>query len=70
MARPTERATAGGSGIKTTFVPLADHAQDAVAVLLAEVGDVQGAGLEDAQAEEAEQAYEGEVARGWWTGVR
>jgi len=40
---------------------LADHAQDAVAVLLAEVGDVGGAGLEDPQPEQAERGDQGEV---------
>ena len=39
----------------------AEDAQDAVAVLFAEVGDVEAGGFEDPQAEEAEQADEREV---------
>ncbi len=46
---------------------LADDAQDAVAVLLAEVGDVEGAGFEDPQPQEPEQAHQGEVVRCWWS---
>ncbi len=41
----------------------ADDAQDAVAVFFAEVADVEAGRFEDPQAEEAEQADEGEVVR-------
>ncbi len=56
------RATAGGSGTRTTLSALAAHSQDPVAVLLAEVLDVGAGGLEDAQPEEAEHGDQGEVA--------
>jgi len=59
MARPT----AGGSGTRTIFGALAAHAQDPVAVLVAEVGDVRAGGLEDPHAEQAEQGHQREVAR-------
>jgi len=41
----------------------AAHAQDPVAVLLAEVGDVGAGGFEDPQAQQAEHRHKGEVAR-------
>jgi hypothetical protein len=59
MARPT----AGGSGTRTTPGALAAHAQDPVAVLLAEVGDVGAGGFEDPQTEQAEHGHQREVAR-------
>jgi hypothetical protein len=34
-----------------------------VAVLLTQIGDVGGTGLEDAQPEEAEHAHQGEIVR-------
>jgi hypothetical protein len=43
------------------LVPFADHPEHPVAVLLAEVGDVGGAGLEDPQPEQAECGDQGEV---------
>ena len=42
---------------------LAAHAQHPVAVLLAEVGDVRGSGLEDPQAQQAEHGHQREVVR-------
>jgi hypothetical protein len=42
---------------------LAAHAQDPVAVLFAEVGDVPSGGLEDPQAQQAEHGHQREVAR-------
>jgi len=42
---------------------LAAHAQDPVAVVLAEVGDVRGGGFEDPQAQQAEHAHQREIAR-------
>src|SRR5262245_47471663 len=48
MALPT----AGGSGIRTTLVPLPHTRSTPVAVLFAEVGDVRAGGLEDPQAEQ------------------
>ena len=42
---------------------LAAYAQDPVAVLLAEVGDVSAGGLEDPQAQQAEHGHQGEIAR-------
>jgi hypothetical protein len=39
------------------------HAQDPVAVFFAEVADVGAGGFEDAQAEQAEHGYQGEVGR-------
>jgi hypothetical protein len=59
MARPT----AGGSGTRTTLVPL-PHTQDPVAVLLAEIGDVRASGFEDPQAEQPEHGHQREVVRG------
>ena len=47
---------------------LAAHAQDPVAVFLAEVGDVSAGGFEDPQAEQAEHGHQREVA--WVTGGR
>ena len=44
------RPTAGGSGTRTILVALAAHAQDAVAVFLAQVGDVGAGGFEAGQA--------------------
>jgi hypothetical protein len=41
--------------------------QDAVAVFLAEVGDVGAGGFEDPQAEQPEHGDQGEVVRGWST---
>jgi len=41
----------------------AAHAQDAVAVFFAEVGDVGAGGFEDPQAEQPEHGYQREVAR-------
>ena len=43
------------------FGAFAAHAQHSVAVLLTEVGDVGGVGLEDPQAEQPEHGHEGEV---------
>ena len=43
------------------LVALAVHAQDAVAVVFAEVLDVGAGGLEDAQAEQSEHGDQGEV---------
>jgi len=43
------------------LLPLANDAQDAVAVFLTEVGDVEADGFEDPQAEEPEQADQREV---------
>ena len=45
------------------LVALAVHAQDAVAVLLAEVVDVGAGGFEDPQPEQAEHGDQGEVVR-------
>ena len=45
------------------FAAFASHAQDAVAVLFAEVGDVRPAGFEDPQPEQAQQGDQGEVVR-------
>ena len=42
---------------------LAAHAQDPVAVFLAEVGDVRAGGLEDPQAQQAEHGHQREIAR-------
>jgi hypothetical protein len=42
---------------------LAAYAQDPVAVLLAQVGDVRAGGLEDPQAEQPEHGHEREVTR-------
>ena len=42
---------------------LAAYAQDPVAVLFAEVGDVRTGGFEDPQAEQAEHGHQGEVVR-------
>jgi len=42
---------------------LAAHAQDPVAVLLAQVADVRAGGFEDPQAEQSEHRHQGEVAR-------
>jgi hypothetical protein len=42
---------------------LAAYAQDPVAMLFAEIGDVRADGLEDPQAEQAEHGYQCEVAR-------
>jgi hypothetical protein len=42
---------------------LAAHAQHPVAVLLTEVSDIRGGGLEDPQAQQAEHGHQGEVAR-------
>jgi hypothetical protein len=42
---------------------LATHAQDPVAVLFAQIGDVGTSGLEDAQAEQPEHGYQREVTR-------
>jgi len=46
-ARSTARLTAGGSGTRTTFLPLPRTRRDPVPVLLAEVVDVRGDRLED-----------------------
>ena len=62
-ARSMARPTAGGSGTSDDLVALAAHAQDAVAVFLAEVGDVGAAGFEDPQAEQPEHGDQGEVVR-------
>jgi len=43
------------------LVALAVHAQHVVAVLVAEVGDVRAARLEDPQAEQAQHRHQGEV---------
>jgi hypothetical protein len=59
-ARSTARQTAGGSGTRTTLPPL-PHAQDPVAVLLAQVVDVRADRLEDPQSKQAQQAHEREV---------
>jgi hypothetical protein len=52
--------TAGGSGTWTTFA-LAVNAQHVVSVLVAEVGHVRAACLEDPQAEQAQHRHQGEV---------
>jgi len=44
------------------LVALADNSQHAMAVLLAELFDVGGAGFEDPQPKEPEQTHQGEVA--------
>jgi hypothetical protein len=46
-ARSMARLTAGGSGMRTTLAPFPAHAEDAVAVFLAEVGNAGAAGFED-----------------------
>src|SRR5437868_8251567 len=61
VARSIARPTAGGSGTKTTLLPL-PHTQHPVTVLLAEIGDVRAGGLEDPQAEQPEHGHEREVA--------
>jgi hypothetical protein len=43
------------------FGAFAAHAQDAVAVFLAEVGDVGAGGFEDSQAQQPEHGHQGEV---------
>jgi hypothetical protein len=55
MARPTARWQRDLDHLAA----LAAYAQDPVSVLLAEVGDVRAGGLEDPQAEQAEQAEHG-----------
>ena len=60
VARSMARPTAGGSGTKTTLVPL-PHPQDPVAVFLAQVGDVGAGGFEDPQAQQPEHGHQGEV---------
>jgi hypothetical protein len=49
---------------------LAAHAQDPVAVFLAEVGDAGAGGFEDPQAEQPEHGHQREVAPGWQTAGR
>jgi hypothetical protein len=61
------RPTAGGSGIKTTLVPLPHTRSTRWAVFFAEVGDVGAGGFEDPQAEQPEHGYQGE--RAWVLGV-
>ena len=55
--QPASRPPAAKDGL----LALADDAQDAVAVFLAEVGDVGAGGFEDAQAEQAEKTDQREV---------
>ena len=46
---------------KNNLGALTAHAQDPVAVLLAEVGDIRAGGLEDPQAQESEHGHQREV---------
>jgi hypothetical protein len=50
VARPVACPAGGGSGTGTIVVPLAAHAQDTVAVVLAEVADVRAGGIDDPHA--------------------
>jgi len=54
-------ADCGWQRDESGLAALADHAENAVAVLLTEVGDVCAGGFEDPQAEQPEQAHQGEV---------
>ncbi len=61
-ARSMARPTAGGERDQDELGgALAAHPQDAVAVFLAEVGDVGAGGLEDPQAQQPEHGHQGEV---------
>ena len=54
-------ADGGWQGDEGGLVALAEHSQNAVAVFVAEVGDVQPGGFEDPETEEPEQADQREV---------
>ncbi|WP_203719338.1 hypothetical protein [Asanoa siamensis] len=56
-------AAGGGVLVHPDLAALAAYAYDAVAVFLAEVGDVRPAGFEDPQAEQGDQGDQGEVVR-------
>jgi hypothetical protein len=58
-AAATTLPAAGGSGVRVTR--FADHAQDAVAVFVPQVADVQAGGFENPQPEQSEQDGQGEV---------
>ena len=56
-------ADGGREGDEDGLAAFAGDAEDAVAVFLAEVADVQAGGFEDPQAEQAEETDQGEVVR-------